>query len=163
MLIGKRLLDLIIVGGIVFGISFGIWVMGDNMVNKQREKVKYYENRIRSAKESHKKVLELFEIVNVDASNEYLNSHFETLRLLRNYLYDAQDGAQRAGKLNHLFSVLSILVAFLGAISTIGIVFRPKELSQKDAFIATWKFIPQYLKGYFKSDEKNITNKEDFQ
>ena len=158
MLIGKRFIDFIIVGGIVFGISFGIWRIGDNMVNKQCENVKYFENEIRLAEESHKKFLEISYhnwnmIVNVDAFNKAVNSRLELLRLLRNYLYDAQDAAQRAGKLNHLFSVLSILVAFLGAISTIGIVFRPKELSQKDAFIATWT---QYVKGYFKSDKKNL-------
>lgn len=59
-----------------------------------------------------------------------------------------------------LLFILGLLIWLSGTISTIGVVFRSKNLSQRDGFIEAWRFLPRYLSGYLKSN-RNAPQKQE--
>jgi hypothetical protein len=145
-LIGKRLLDFIIVGGLTFGISCVIWVLDYDVQKREATLTLLERNRDMWWEVSER------EFGRGKVSDETFRMATEsTVQWAK-----ANRELQIAKKKNKYIHAVSIFVGLLGLISTLGIVFRPDRLSQKDAFIATWKFIPKYVMGYFKSDKKDI-------
>lgn len=162
-LIGKRLLDFIIVGGVVFGISYGTWAVGNNIVDRRRRAVDSWEEVDKICRNAFKPLINERGRMPLRAAEVYLKGALERGPLIA----EAKHKLKEAEKWNCYFLVASLLFALLGVISTIGIVFMAKELSQRDAFVSTWRaifkastwktvFNLEYMKGYFKSDKKDI-------
>lgn len=152
-LIGKRLIDLLVVGSIAFGISYTPWAIGDNIVEKRRTNVAIYnyalEGQVKIAMQ-YREDKEMFESL-MQRADKGANQFGKAFAAL-----------SKAETWNYYFRAASILIACVGVISTAGIVFRGRHLSQKDAFIATWKLAPKYvaryIAGYFKSNKSCSTS-----
>lgn len=49
--------------------------------------------------------------------------------------------------------ILCLLILIFSVISAIGIIFRRKDVSQRDGFVETWRGLREYLTGYFKTKQ----------